>query len=100
PLAAGSDAPIGPSSPWIGLAAARARRTASGALLGARERLGAAAALALCTRGAADALGASALGRLRVGGPAGPVVVEPDAPRPPRRARPPTGPRTRAGVSP
>src|SRR5262249_25767056 len=84
PVAAGSDAPIGPLSPWLGLAAARTRRTASGAVLGARERLGAEAALALFTRGAADALGAPELGRLRAGGPADLVVVEPD----PLRASP------------
>jgi predicted amidohydrolase YtcJ len=83
PLAAGSDAPIGPASPWIGLAAARSRRTAGGALLGGRERLDAAAALALVTRGAADALGAPELGRLRRGGPADLVVVEPDPLRAP-----------------
>ncbi len=82
-LAAASDAPIGPASPWIGLAAARARRTASGAVLGPRERLGAAAALALFTRGAADALGEPMLGRLRPGGPADLVVVEPDPLRAP-----------------
>jgi predicted amidohydrolase YtcJ len=84
PLAAGSDAPIGPASPWVGLAAARSRRTASGAVLGPAERLGPAAALALFTRGAADALGARTLGRLRPGGPADLVVVEPD----PLRATP------------
>lgn len=77
-LAAGSDAPIGPVSPWLGLAAARARRTPSGAVLGPRERLGAEAALALFTRGAADTLGDRALGRLRPGGPADLIVVEPD----------------------
>jgi predicted amidohydrolase YtcJ len=83
PLAAGSDAPIGPVSPWIGLAAARSRRTASGAMLGPRERLGGDAALDLFTRGAADALGAWDLGRLRRGGPADLVVVEPDPVRAP-----------------
>ena len=82
-LAAGSDAPIGPLSPWIGLATARARRTASGAVLGGRERLAAADALALFTCGAADALGAPALGRLRVGGPADLIAVEPDPLRAP-----------------
>src|SRR5262249_36488645 len=82
--AAGPDAPIGPRSPWIGLAAARTRRTASGAVLGGRERLGAEAALALFTTRAADSLGAPALGRLRAGGPADLVVVEPD----PLRASP------------
>jgi predicted amidohydrolase YtcJ len=83
PLAAGSDAPIGPVSPWVGLAAARSRRTAGGETLGPAERLGADAALALFTRGAADALGARDLGRLRVGGPADLVVVEPDPLRAP-----------------
>jgi predicted amidohydrolase YtcJ len=82
-LAAGSDAPIGPPSPWVGLAAARSRRTASGAVLGPRERLGGVAALALFTRGAADALGAPDLGRLRPGGPADLIVVEPDPLRAP-----------------
>jgi predicted amidohydrolase YtcJ len=83
PLAAGSDAPIGPVSPWIVLAAARSRRTPSGAVLGPRERLDAATALALVTRGAADALGARELGRLRPGGPADLVVIEPDPLRAP-----------------
>jgi predicted amidohydrolase YtcJ len=84
PVAAGSDAPIGPLSPWVALAAARTRRTASGAVLGGRERLGAEAALVLFTRGAADSVDARALGRLRAGGPADLVVVEPD----PLRASP------------
>jgi predicted amidohydrolase YtcJ len=65
PLGAGSDAPVGPLSPWIGMVAARTRRTPSGAVLGPGERLSAAAALALFTRGAADALGAATAGRLR-----------------------------------
>ena len=83
PLGAGSDAPVGPLSPWIGMAAARARRTPSGAVLGPGERLSAAAALALFTRGAADALGAATAGRLRPGGPADLIVVEPDPLRAP-----------------
>jgi predicted amidohydrolase YtcJ len=83
PLGAGSDAPVGPLSPWIGMAAARTRQTPSGAVLGAGERLSAAAALALFTRGAADALGAATSGRLRAGGPADLVVVEPDPLRAP-----------------
>ena len=83
PLAAGSDAPIGPASPWVGMAAARSRRTPSGVVLGPRERLAAGAALALVTRGAAAALGARELGRLRAGGPADLVVVEPDPLRAP-----------------
>ena len=83
PLAAGSDAPIGPVNPWIGLAVAQSRRTASGAVLGPGERLGVDAALDLFTRGAAAALGAWDLGRLRYGGPADLVVVEPDPLRAP-----------------
>jgi predicted amidohydrolase YtcJ len=82
-LAAGSDAPIGPASPWVGMAAARSRRTPSGVVLGPRERLDVGAALALVTRGAAAALGARELGRLRAGGPADLVVVEPDPLRAP-----------------
>jgi predicted amidohydrolase YtcJ len=84
PLAGASDAPVVPPSPWVGVAAARSRRTADGASLGAAERLGAAAALRLFTTGAAFALGADALGRLVEGGPADLIVVEPD----PLRAAP------------
>src|SRR5262249_59253285 len=43
-VAAGSGAPIGPLSPWVGLAAARARRAPPRALLGGRGRLRAGAA--------------------------------------------------------
>jgi predicted amidohydrolase YtcJ len=78
PLAGASDAPVVPPSPWIGIAAARARRTAAGHALGAAERLGAEAALRLFTSGAAFVLGADRLGRLVPGGPADLVVVEPD----------------------
>jgi predicted amidohydrolase YtcJ len=78
PLAAASDAPVVTPNPWVGVAAARARRTRLGRTLGASERLGAAAALALFTRGAAFSLGADALGRLVPGAPADVVVVEPD----------------------
>jgi hypothetical protein len=84
PLAGASDAPVVPPSPWVGVAAARSRRTAGGASLGAAERLDAAAALRLFTTGAAFALGADALGRLVEGGPADLIVVEPD----PLRAAP------------
>jgi predicted amidohydrolase YtcJ len=83
-LAGASDAPAVPPSPWIGIAAARSRRTAGGATLGPAERLGAAAALRLFTAGAAAALGTDALGRLAVGGPADLIVVDPD----PLRAAP------------
>ena len=78
PMAAASDAPIAPPSPWIGIAAARTRRTSSGHVLGARERVSAAEAVALYTRGAAYALRADALGRLTVGGAADLIVVTPD----------------------
>jgi len=83
PLAGASDAPVVPPSPWVGIAAARARRTAAGATLGAAERLGAAAALRLFTTGAAFALGADGLGTLAPGRPADLVVVEPDPLRAP-----------------
>jgi predicted amidohydrolase YtcJ len=82
-LAGASDAPVVSPSPWVGIAAARARRTAGGNVLGATERLGAAAALALFTRGAADALGERTLGRLAPGAPADLIVVEPDPLRAP-----------------
>jgi predicted amidohydrolase YtcJ len=82
-LAGASDAPVAPPSPWIGIAAARSRRTAGGAVLGSRERLGAAAALALFTTGAARALRTDTLGRLAPGRPADLVVVAPDPLRAP-----------------
>jgi predicted amidohydrolase YtcJ len=84
PLAGASDAPVSPPDPWRAMAAARTRRTPSGAVLGGVERLPAAAALDLFTRGAAFALRDDARGRLVVGGPADLVVVEPD----PLRASP------------
>jgi predicted amidohydrolase YtcJ len=83
PLAGASDAPVVPPSPWIGIAAARSRRTARGERLAPGERLGAEAALRLFTTGAAAALGNRRLGRLVVGGPADLVVVEPDPLRAP-----------------
>jgi len=83
PLAGASDAPVVPPSPWVGIAAARTRRTAEGRVLGASERLAAEAALRLFTTGAAFALGADALGRLVPGGPADLVVVDPDPLRAP-----------------
>lgn len=82
-LAGASDAPVASPNPWLGMAAARTRRTAAGAVLGEAERLSAPAALDLWTRGAAHALHADALGRLRRGGPADAVVVEPDPLRAP-----------------
>lgn len=83
PLAGASDAPVVPVSPWVGLAAARSRRTARGVSLGLAERLRAGAALALFTTGAAWALGDDALGRLVPGGPADLIAVEPDPLRAP-----------------
>jgi len=83
-LAAASDAPVVAPSPWVGMAAARARRTRRGRVFGAGERLDACAALDLFTRGAAWSLHADALGALRPGAPADLVVVEPD----PLRASP------------
>jgi predicted amidohydrolase YtcJ len=82
-LAGASDAPAVPPSPWVGIAAARARRTRAGVVLGAAERLDPDAALRLFTTGAAFALGADALGRLVTGGVADVVVVEPDPLRAP-----------------
>jgi hypothetical protein len=83
PLAGASDAPVVPPSPWIGIAAARSRRTSGGEVLGAAERLGPEAALRLFTTGAAFALHDDVLGRLRVGGPAHLIVVDPDPLRAP-----------------
>lgn len=47
PVAAGTDAPFGPADPWAVVAAAVARRTRSGALLGPGEALSPGAALGL-----------------------------------------------------
>jgi predicted amidohydrolase YtcJ len=82
-LAAGSDAPVVPPSPWVAMAAARSRVTASGAVLGPAERLGPGSALRLFTTGAAFALGDDRLGRLVPGAPADLAVVEPDPLRAP-----------------
>lgn len=77
-MAAGSDAPVAVADPWRAMATARARRTRRGYVLGPREQLTAREALALCTTGAAAALQAPGLGRLRVGGPADLIVVDRD----------------------
>jgi predicted amidohydrolase YtcJ len=77
-LAGASDAPIVPASPWVGMAAARTRRTRAGRTLAPGERLGAAAALALFTQGAAFALGVDGMARIVPGAPGDVVVVEPD----------------------
>jgi predicted amidohydrolase YtcJ len=47
PVRGSSDAPYGPLDPWLGMAAAHHRRTASGAILGAGEALDGRRALAL-----------------------------------------------------
>ena len=47
PVAASSDAPFGPASPWLAIAAAVSRRTSSGTVLGAAERVSPAQALRL-----------------------------------------------------
>ena len=85
-LAAASDAPVVAPDPWRTIATARVRRTRRGHVLGARERLSAAAALRVCTRAAGDVLGAPSLGRLRVGGPADLIVVDRDPLRTPAAA--------------
>lgn len=54
-----SDAPFGPDDPWAAMRAAVDRRTASGVVLGAAERVSPAQALALWSEGRVDA-GASA----------------------------------------
>jgi predicted amidohydrolase YtcJ len=83
-VAAASDAPVVPPDPWIGIAAARTRRTRDGRVLGARERVGGAQALAMVTREAARTLHADRLGRLVAGAPADLAVVDVD----PTRASP------------
>ncbi len=77
-VAGASDAPIAPPNPWLGMAAARTRRTRSGRLLGAGERLPARAALALWTTDAARVLHLPALARLQPGVPADLIVVDRD----------------------
>ena len=47
PVAAGTDAPFGRPDPWAAVAAAMSRRTATGTVLGAGERIGARRALDL-----------------------------------------------------
>jgi predicted amidohydrolase YtcJ len=46
-VAASSDVPFGPANPWLAIATAISRRTSSGAVLGAAERVSAAQALRL-----------------------------------------------------
>jgi predicted amidohydrolase YtcJ len=68
PVAGSSDAPYASPDPWRGMAAAIKRRTTGGAVLGGRERVGAADALAMYL-GAADAAGGPPR-RIEVGAPA------------------------------
>lgn len=55
-VAAGTDAPFGPTDPWVAVRAARTRRTARGAMLGGHEAVSLDAAIGLFT-GPADAPG-------------------------------------------
>ena len=68
PVAGSSDAPYAAPDPWAGIAAAVNRQTAAGALLGADERVGAEAALAMYL-GAADDPGGPPR-RVEIGAPA------------------------------
>jgi len=78
PVAAASDAPVVAADPWLGLIAARTRRTRDGATLAPGERVDAATALAFATTNAAASLHADRLGRLVPGAPADLIVVTPD----------------------
>jgi predicted amidohydrolase YtcJ len=49
PIAAGSDAPYGPTDPWLAMKAAASRRTSGGALLSTAEKLRPEQALAMFT---------------------------------------------------
>jgi predicted amidohydrolase YtcJ len=83
-VAGASDAPVVPPDPWLGMSAARTRRTREGHALGPSERVDAATALAMWTREAGRALRADRLGVLAPGAPADVIVV----PRDPVRATP------------
>lgn len=76
-VAIGSDAPYGPLDPWRGVAAASSRRTGSGRMFGARERVEARQALDLCLA-ALKAPGAGPR-RVEVGAAADLILL--DAPR-------------------
>ncbi len=80
-VAAGSDAPVGPLDPRIGLQAALARRSSNGMVLGEDERLSEVAALGLFTTGARRLRGEPAVGRglaswLEPGAPADLAVLD------------------------
>jgi predicted amidohydrolase YtcJ len=73
PVALSSDAPYGPADPWAVMAAAVSRRTASGAVAGAGERISVGAALDAYLGGPEDPGGAPR--RIRIGMPADLVVL-------------------------
>lgn len=73
-LAAGSDAPYGDPNPWRSMQAARARRTASGVMMGRAERLSAAEALDLFLAPLEDV--AAEKRRVAVGAPADLVLLD------------------------
>lgn len=78
-LVGSSDAPAGDLSPLRSMADARERRTPSGRVLGANERLSAAQALRCHTENAAAAMGlGDRVGHLRVGAQADLVLVDTD----------------------
>lgn len=78
-IAGSSDMPIGPLSPFIGMAAATDRRTASGACLGADERLTPLQALSIYATGGATAMGHEVhRGAIREGMAADLVVLDSD----------------------
>lgn len=79
PLVGSSDAPAGDLSPFRSMADARERRTPSGAVLGARERLDAAEAFRCHTERAAAVMGlADEIGHLRPGAQADLLLVDTD----------------------
>jgi predicted amidohydrolase YtcJ len=73
PVALSSDAPYGPADPWAVLAAAASRRTASGVVAGAGERVSFGAALGAYLSAPEDPGGAPR--RIRAGLPADLVVL-------------------------
>lgn len=78
-LVGSSDAPAGDFSPFASMADARERRTPSGAVLGASERLDAAEALRSHTENAARAMGLwDRIGHLNVGADADLILVDTD----------------------
>ncbi len=78
-LVGSSDAPAGDFSPFASMADARERRTPSGAVLGASERLDAAEALRSHTENAARAMGLwDRTGHLNVGADADLILVDTD----------------------